>query len=801
MRILLLLITLVFVLTCSVSAQLSRIKGKVTSVSDNKPVPFANVIINNSDLGAIADTNGNYIIENVPPGIYNISCSFIGFKPAIQYEVNVTSVKPAIVNFELEENTSLLKEVEVTVSPFNKTEESPLSLKTINSTEIFRSPGGNRDISKVLQTLPGVGSSVSFRNDIIVRGGAPNENRFYIDGIEVPNINHFATQGSSGGPVGLINVNFIREVDFYSGAFPANRGNTLSSIIDFKQINGSTEKFGGSVMVGSSDVGLTLNGPTGKKSDLIFSVRRSYLQLLFKALSLPFLPTYNDFQLKENINFNNRVSLSIIGLGAIDDFQLNKTVNEGLTDSTKIERNDYIIGYIPVNEQWNYTIGANLKISSESGFTNIILSRNQLKNIATKYSNNTDNPEDLILDYNSSEIENKIRLEHTTYNGTWKFNYGAGYEKAYYTNYTFQKSEVNGSVYTKQLDSELSLGKFSIFAQAGKKLLEERLVLSLGLRTDASGYSASMQNLSNQLSPRFSASYSLTEKLFLNFNIGRYYQLPAYTVLGYRSNDGTLVNKENNVKYIRCDHLVGGVEYNPEKYFKITVEGFYKKYNNYPFLLNDSISLANLGGDFGVIGSEPCVSTSEGRSYGFEIFVQQKLSSTYYGILSMTFFRSEFLDKKGSYRPSSWDNRYIVNLTVGKKLKNNWEFGMKFRLLGGAPYTPYDIPLSSKKEIWDVTNRGIPDYDQLNEKRFSVAHGLDVRIDKKWFFKKLSFNAYLDIQNIYNFQFTGQPYLNVRKDTNGMPITDPSNPDSYQTYEIENISGNILPSIGLMMEF
>ncbi len=784
----------------SAIAQKSSVKGRVTDQATNIPIPFANVFIANISLGAVTDTNGYYSITNVPPGTYNITCSSVGYKNQTVNELPVTSVKPSVVDFILEANLTL-NEVTVTSSPFNKTEESPLSLRTIGSAEINRSPGGNRDISKVIQSLPGVGSSVSFRNDIFVRGGAPNENRFYIDGIEVPNINHFATQGSSGGPVGMINVNFIREVDFYSGAFPANRGNALSSVLDFKQINGNEEKYTGTAMLGSSDVGLTLEGFTGKKSNFIVSIRRSYLQLLFKALGLPFLPTYNDMQLKETIKFNNNNTLSFFGLGAIDDFVLNKSVNDGVTDTTILQRNDYFLNNIPVNNQWNYTIGAQYKIFSKHGFSTFVVSRNHLNNKSNKYRNNTDNPNDLILDYNSAEIENKLRIEKTIFKETWKFNYGLGYEYALYTNSTFRKIEFNGSPITNSFSSKLRLNNYSLFAQAGKKLLNEKLVLSLGIRTDFSDYSASMSNPLEQLSPRFSLTYSLTEKLFLNFNTGRYFQRPPYTVLGYRDSLNTLINKTNKITYIECNHIIAGLEYNPTALSKITVEGFYKRYSKYPFLTKDSISLANLGGDFGVIGNEAATSESNGQSYGIEFFAQQKLSSSFYGILSYTFFRSEFKDKDGKYRSSSWDNRHILNLTAGKKLKKNWEVGAKFRMLGGAPYTPYNLSLSSKKEIWNITNQGLFDWNRLNEERFSLSHRLDIRIDKKWFLKKTSINVYLDIQNIYNFKSEGQAYLNVKKDSQGQPLTDPADPSSYQTYLITNEDGNILPSIGVMIEF
>lgn len=782
-------------------AQTSSVRGRVTILNSNEAIPFANVFINNTTIGTVSDTNGYYTISNIPPGIYNISCNFIGYKNITRYEIQVTSVKAAIVDFALEENSALLNEIQVTASPFNKTEESPVSLRTIGSAEIFRNPGGNRDISKVIQSLPGVGSAVSFRNDIIVRGGAPNENRFYIDGIDVPNINHFATQGSSGGPVGMINVNFIREVDFYSGAFPANRGNALSSVMEFKQINGNEEKISANAMLGSSDVGITIDGPIGKNSNFIVSARRSYLQFLFKALALPFLPTYNDFQVKNIIKFKNNSTLTIIGLGAIDDFLLNKTVNDGITDATTIERNNYILGYLPVYTQWNYAIGANYKLLSKHGYTTFVISRNQLNNKSLKYRNNTDIASDKILDYNSTEVENKFRIENTSFTKTWKLNYGLGYENALYTNATFRKIEVNGVAVTNDFNSRLPLNKFSLFAQAGKKLLNERLVLSAGIRNDFCDYSSDMQNPLNQISPRFSLSFALTEKLFLNFNAGRYFQLPAYTVLGYRDSLSVLTNKNNNVSYIQCDHVVSGLEFNPTKFSKITIEGFCKKYNNYPFLLKDSISLANLGGDFGVIGNEAVTSTSEGQSYGIEFFAQQKLSSTFYGIISYTFFKSEFLDKAGEYKLSSWDNRHILNITVGKKFKKNWEIGLKFRLLGGAPYTPYNLSLSSQKEIWNITNQGVFDWNHLNEKRFPLSHGMDFRIDKKWFFKKWSVNTYFDVQNLYGFKAEGMPYLSVKKDIQGNPITDPINSSAYQTYLIENKVGTVLPSIGIMIEF
>ncbi|REJ80954.1 MAG: TonB-dependent receptor [Bacteroidetes bacterium] len=785
----------------SVYAQTAVLKGRISNKINNEPIPYANVFVEGVGLGATSDSTGNYRIEGIQPGQYNIRCSFIGFKESRAFEVQLSSARTTTLNFELEESSEKLEEVVVRADPFNKTEESPLSLRSISATEIFRNPGGNRDISKVIQILPGVASTLSFRNDLIVRGGAPGENRFYLDGIEVPNINHFATQGSSGGPVGMINVNLIREVDFFAGAFPASKGNALSSVMEFKQREGNDEKTGGTFMIGSSDVGLTLEGPLGEKTNFLFSARRSYLQLLFKALALPFLPTYNDAQFKVVSRINDKNSITLTGIGAIDDFRLNTSVNEDISNEELIERNRYILGYLPVNTQWNYAGGVKWTRFIMNGYQNIIVSRNQLENRAEKYSGNVEEQDRLLLDYRSVETETKVRIENIIRLEEWKILAGGGYERADYRNNTFNKKETAGQAIVIDYNSKLSFNKYSLFAQISRPVLENHLTLSFGLRTDFSDYSVEMNSPLEQISPRISASYALSEKLNINFNAGKYFQLPPYTLLGYRDSTGSLVNKENGAKYISSTHLVSGLEYSPTPLSKISLEGFYKIYNDYPFLLNDSISLANLGADFGVIGNEAAVPESEGRSYGLELLMQQKLSSSIYGILSYTYVRSEFKDKDGNYVPSSWDNRHILNITAGKKLRKNWELGIKFRLLGGAPYTPYDVQLSSRKEIWELNRQGIPDWNKLNTERNPVVHGLDVRIDKKWFFNKWSLNAYLDIQNIYNFQAEAQPFLDLVYDENGTPQSDPASPDSYLTKEIKNTSGNILPSVGLMLEF
>ncbi|MEM6800913.1 MAG: carboxypeptidase regulatory-like domain-containing protein [Bacteroidota bacterium] len=778
----------VFALQNSLIAQNGVIKGRVYNELSGEPLAYAIVQIQETSSGSFTDTLGRFEIKGLIPGLVNVEVRNSGFRTKVVYEVQVSNSKPYVLEIAMKEEVMSSDSVDIVASPFKQKEETPLSLRTIGTSEIKRNPGGNRDISKVIQSLPGVASTPTFRNDILIRGGGPNENRFYIDGIETPNINHFATQGASGGPVGLINVDFIGEVDFYSGAFPANRGNALSSVFEFRQREARDDRLGLTATLGSSDLALTVEGPSGENSSFLFSARRSYLQFLFKVLGLPFLPTYNDYQYKHKFRFGKRHELNVVSLGALDQFQLNLEA-----DSTDFQK--YTLANLPVQTQWNYTIGASYKYFGDQGFWTLVASRNMLNNRSFKYVDNVE-ANGTLLDYTSQEIENKLRLEYTGRLKGFKWNYGLNYEFNKYNNSTFWRRPFQ----TIDFESELNLSEYGAFVQLSKSFIEDRLTLSLGTRIDGSNFNEEMQNPFEQFSPRFSASFAITPQLSANFNTGIFYQIPPYTVLGYRDSDSQeLANTD--LSYIRNQQLVGGLSFTTNQNAKISIEGYYKRYSNYPFLTTDSISLANVGGDFGVVGNEPAVSGSKGRTYGMEVLIQQRLFKGFYGIIAYTLGWSEFQDKNGNFVPSSWDSRHIVALTAGKKFKGNWEVGAKWRLTTGQPYTPADTDLSSLRAVWDLNLRELPDFNQLNTLRLADYHQLDIRVDKKWFFKKWSFNLFLDIQNIYGYSIPGPPIFLPVRDDNDQFIIDPNDPSRYQMQFLEDDLGIFQPTIGIVITY
>lgn len=767
-----------------------QIKGTVIDKSTRQPLEFVNVLVVGLGIGASTDSNGNFTITQVPPGIYRLQASFLGYKTALTPEYRVNHVTP-YVQIELEEENTSLNEVVVTASPFQKVVESPVSLRVIGLQEIEKAPGANRDISKVVQNYPGVAfSPIGYRNDLIVRGGGPSENRFYLDGVEIPNINHFSTQGASGGPVGLIDADLIRSVKFYSGAFPADRGNALSSVLDFSLRDGDMERNSLKATLGASEVSLSSNGHLGKKTSYLVSVRQSYLQALFKVLGLPFLPAYTDASFKLKTRFDSHNELTLLGLGGLDRMKLNLGI-EG-------EDAEYMLSYLPKIEQETYTVGGVYRHYTPIHVQTIVLSQSYLNNRNIKYRNNDESSEDnLTLHLGSVEQETKLRMENTSSWSVWKVK--AGFD----LNYSRYKSDEYRKIFADALreynyHTDLSLWRWGLFASIDYAAPDKSFTASIGVRTDGNNYSDKMKELWRQLSPRLSVSYRLADGLFLSGHVGLYYQLPSYTALGFKGEAGNYVNK--HLDYISVSQESVGLSWTPNENMEFSVEGFYKLYGNMPFSLSDQIPLSCKGNDYGTIGNEALSSEAKGRSYGAELMLKWLLTQKLNLSSSLTIFKSEFKDgKQGSYVPSAWDNRFILNVSGTYNFPKHWSLGAKVSCIGGSPYTPYDEAKSSLVEAWDVQGRAYYDYSRYNQERLPVFGQLDVRVDKTFYLKKYMLGFYLDIQNITASKLRRPDAL-----MSTGQIENPSAPLAEQRYVMKSIrqeSGTLLPTLGITFEY
>ena len=783
-----------FILLCclcwNVFAAEYQIKGVVIDNSTRQPLEFVNVLVVGLGIGASTDANGNFLITQVPPGIYRLQASFLGYKTELTPEYRVNHVTP-YVQIELEEENASLNEVVVTASPFQKVPESPVSLRVIGLQEIEKAPGANRDISKVVQNYPGVAfSPIGYRNDLIVRGGGPSENRFYLDGVEIPNINHFSTQGASGGPVGLIDADLIRSVKFYSGAFPADKGNALSSVLDFSLRDGDMERNSLKATLGASEVSLSSNGHIGNKTSYLVSVRQSYLQALFKILGLPFLPAYTDASFKIKTRFDSHNELTLLGLGGIDRMKLNLGI-EG-------EDAEYMLSYLPEINQETYTVGGVYRHYSQRHVQSIVLSQSYLNNRNVKYRDNDESSEEnLTLRLGSIEQETKLRMENTSSWSVWKVK--AGFD----LNYSRYKSNEYRKVFANALQeydyhTDLSLWRWGMFASVDYAAPDKSFTASMGVRTDGNNYSDKMKELWRQLSPRLSVSYRLVEGLTLSGHVGLYYQLPSYTALGFKGEEGEYVNR--HLDYISVSQESLGLSWTPNENMELSVEGFYKLYGHMPFSLSDQIPLSCKGNDYGTIGNEALSSEAKGRSYGVELMFKWLLTQKLNLSSSLTIFKSEFKDgEQGSYVPSAWDNRFILNMSGTYNFPKHWSLGAKVSCIGGSPYTPYDVEKSSLVEAWNVQGRAYYDYSRYNQERLPVFGQLDVRVDKTFYLKKCMLGFYLDIQNITASKLRQPDAL-----MSTGQIENPSAPLSEQRYVMKSIrqeSGTLLPTLGITFEY
>lgn len=782
---------LLFLLLCLLGANSALvysidIEGRVIDARTREALPFVNVTIyGKPDVGSATDIDGTFTITDVKPGIFRLVASYVGYKTTETSEYMAT-IKDVFVEIEMEEDATNLEGVTITSTVFRKMPDAPVSLRLISLQEIEKSPGANRDISRIVQSYPGVSFSPgSYRNDLIVRGGSPSENRFYLDGIEIPNINHFSTQGASGGPTGIINADFIREVRFYTGSFPADKGNALSSVLDFRLKDGdmSTNKF--KATLGAAEVSFTGDGHIGDKVSYIVSVRQSYLQLLFKLLQLPFLPRFTDGQFKIKSRIDSKNEITVLGLFGIDDMQLNTSITG--------ESAEYMLSYLPTIKQETFTVGASYKHYGGNNTQTLSLGHSYLNNRNYKYKGNDESSEDnLNMRIKSVEQKTSLRFENKTYWGDWTWTNSADVAYAIYDNYAFNRIFA-GKPIVSEYDTDLGVMLWGLSSNVVYEPASKIMTASFGFRSDGADYSRKMMNMLRNISPRASVSFNINSHIDLSASTGIYYQLPPYTALGYKEN-GVYAN--NDLDYMRVIQGTLGASYNFTPSSSLTAEVFYKQYGNVPLSVSDNIPLACKGNDYGVVGNEKLVSAAEGRSYGIEFMGKWQIPEKITLVSSLTLYKSEYRnDHNSKYIVSAWDNRFIWNASGIYEFPYNWSVGAKVSCLGGAPYTPYDEDKSSLIDAWNVTGKPYLDYSRYNSERLPFYGQLDIRVDKTFIFRKVKFGAYVDLQNVTVSKYR---LADVPMSTG---VVNPDDPTRYIMKHIKQEYGTLVPTLGLSLEF
>lgn len=752
---------LLFIFTYSFTAFAQNngiITGKVIDQISNENLIGVNVIVLGTDVGTSTNEFGEFTITGLRPGSYQVRASIIGYSTITKSDVVVNNVKPTNLYFKMNESVIELEAVTVTSDVFVNVPTEVNSIKSFSYEEIRRAPGGFEDVVRALSVLPGVARQSAGRNDLVVRGGAPSENLYLVDGFVVPNINHFGSQGSTGGPLSFINLDFVRETTFSTGGFQANYGDKLSSVLQIDLREGRKDRIGGKALVSASQFGFNLEGPFSDNSNFIFSIRRSYLDFIFNAAGFNFVPEYYDLLTKFTYDIDKSNKLSYLFVGALDNVKFNNNDKEDIYDNARILGTD----------QKQYTTGVSFRHLFDKGYYNLTLSRNYINYDGFQndtllnpiFINKTSEAEhqfkaDIIYKLASaSELNFGASLKHIRYEGDILFpeNFVTTFDEVLPVNIvSTDKNYYKSSLYA--LYSGRYFNKFRI---------------NLGARLNY--FNAIDTKFS--FSPRFSLSYFFNELTNISFSTGIYHQSPSYIWL--------TLDENKKLKPIRVNQYIIGLSHMLFENTKIKLEGFYKDYSNYPTSeLRPYLVLANTGAGYGgtednysAFGLEPLVSEGKGFSRGIEFSLQKKSSKLkHYGIASITYSQAKFTGLDGIERTGQYDQRWIVSLSAGYIFNDNWEASMKFRYATGSPYTPFNFDGTQSIEKYLVST-------------LDASHSLDLRVDRRWNFNKWSLIAYIDIQNVYN------------KDNVNFVRWD------YAEQKVDKESSiGILPSIGISLEF
>ncbi|MFN0158166.1 MAG: TonB-dependent receptor [Bacteroidota bacterium] len=735
------------------------IRGAIVSESTGEPVVGANIVVLNTNLGATADADGRLVITGVPVGTYQLRVSGVGSKPVVVADVVVAIGRPIDLVVRLEEAVLSIGEVEVQASYFRNTPDAPVSVQRLSYEEIRRSPGAFEDVVRAVAVLPGVAQAAPGRNDLVVRGGAPSENLFVIDNVEIPNINHFGTQGAGGGPLSFINLDFVRETAFSTGGFGVRYGDRMSSVLTLDMQDGRKDALGGKGTISASQFGLNLQGPVTSEGSFIFSARRSYLDFIFKAAGFSFVPQYWDFLGRVSYSLDRINSLTFLVIGAIDDVSFLNGDADARFDNSRIlgtAQRQYVSGLT-----WQHLLG--------NGFSRVTLGRTYVSYNGIQRDSML-NP---IFRNRSIEGETSLRADVVLKpSRTSELSFGS---QVKYIRFLSDLAlpgyrTTFGDSLNINVRNFLSTGyKGSAYAQLSRRFLRD-FNAHVGTRIDY----FSLINTKTYLSPRASLAYDLTPVTTLTASAGVYRQSPSYVWL--------VANEKNRLlRAGRADQYIFSIDHLLDADLRVRLEGFYKDYRNYPASVNRPyLVLANTGGGFGgsdenfaSFGFDQLVSAGKGQSRGVEFLMQKKLSDTpLYGLVSATVMRTTFTALDNVERPGAFDQKFIINVSGGYKFDDQWEASMKFRFSTGQPYTPFNP-------------NGTQDVSSYNTLRVKSAHSLDVRVDRRWNFSAWNLIVYLDIQNVYNNKFSEGVRWNARE----------------QRVEFNDSEIGILPSIGVSAEF
>lgn len=712
--------------------RVGTIRGQV--VDGESLMPMAGVAVTArsphqaSHPTVVSGNDGRFILADVGVGTYTISASFMGFATSHVADVVVRSSRITFVEIALNPAPIEMEGIVVTGGYFSTEKEEATSRTSYSGEEIRRAPGSAGDVSRIFMTLPSVAKVSDDSNGLAVRGGSPSENAFFVDNIEIPNINHFPSHGSSSGPIGLLNTDLIQNATFHTGGFASRYGNRLSSVMDIELRDGNREEFDAQLDINFAGFGAVAEGPLGRgKGSYLASFRRSFLDLLVDAIGTEtdVAPRYSDATVKLAWDLSDRHRLVTLGVLGLDDI--------AATQTAAVENDRIVYGDQKTQEG---AVGMDWRALWSDG----VLSNTTLSYMTTGYE------EDLWETSSDIKLIRKDSREGAlTLRNTNRVRLGRdaslrlGMEaKTLVADYNQTMSEYTGAlgqtVPELVMDDRVTTVRAAVFASLVTKPLP-RVTATLGLRSDYFDYTGDWS-----LSPRAALSLRATDRTSLNLSGGIFRQSLPLVLLAQQD-----ANRDLPEPW--AVHVVGGVEHFFSDDTRMTLEGYWKDYRDFPvdpaepglFVVDE---LVYRYGFF--FNHDQLVSEGRARARGVEFLLQKKLAQGFYGLAAASYSKTEYEAGEGVWRDRVYDNRWTASLEGGYKPSNKWEFSLRWIYAGGPPYTPLDLEASAAE------GRDVLDGSRINEARYPDYHSLNLRFDRRFHFQGSNLVWYVSVWNAYN---------------------------------------------------
>ncbi|MCK4339371.1 MAG: TonB-dependent receptor [Candidatus Cloacimonetes bacterium] len=736
------------------------LSGWITDKETKKPIMGVGVMVEDS-VRYISDVKGRYIIHNIPIGSHQITFNRLGYKTQTKINIFVKPNRSTILNVSLYPEAIKMSGITVKNKQFFiEIPDAPVSSKNLDVEEIRLQPSGTYDIQRAIQALPAVVSGSDTENEIIVRGGNYGENLFVIDNIELSNPNHFAWQGTGGGPICILSPEFIKEIDFYAGAFPSKYGDKASSVLDITTRNGNENRFEAKLDIGMAGYGGNIEGPLpGKNGSYIFSYHRSFLSLVSESFGLTAVPNYHSIFAKQVFHISPAQKLTLNQIWANDWIDI---LDEA---STYSEGNQDIYA-----KSGQYAIGATLRSIFKSSYSLLTLYRNYNWWHTDVYEANKKVADHRLFYNHSYETHNTLKFDlNFPKTNIGKISFGLNLKNVETNDERFMRPDTV-FLYNEagDIDSILCVYSYGPNNKIDDKINDYKigshiqykhnfglLSLNAGLRYDCFTYTEQ-----GGISPRLGLKYMFPADAgtSLNFGLGRHYQNPEYYQLTFDE-----LNKYLKPKF--TDQIVVGFEQLLSEDIKASVETYYKKYKDVPI-------------NYAMTTTDPndwdtyFVNVGAGYAKGIELFLQKKVKDDFWGTLSYSYSIAKAKDPRdpGGEKEFNWDfdYRHVFTGVLGYKIEFmkyywfekskkwfnyiNWipifpsdetEISIKYRYLGGKPYTKPEYDPSLRR--WRV----LPEKD-INNKRFPAYKRFDLHIHHRKFFDRINIVSYLEIDNLFN---------------------------------------------------